>query len=290
LEDIHLSSLLSINPNHYDIPECDYIIRTDTTKKYDFEYLGIRIHTLLKHVVCLACSQIVHCFNLSTHLAGHCYDNVNPNIGKDLAALYGLETREKTITGPTFVIPPIVGIPLHSRPLFFCATCHHGFSTTESLRSHSSLLSHGRNPVARMYTSYAQKISGFGITFYIPVDIDSIYPDPDLPEKQVQDIMRSVIMERNYSTMALVIPKDHLTLSSFFRSDNWNEVVEGHSPAEIIEARRLNTDNDEAYAGRLRVVCDAYMERLQERIASNLQFGLGSVLGSVHECVSRPLV
>lgn len=256
------------------------------TKFEDVELLkyNVCVNTLLGVVICLECRDIVHPpESLIPHVRKHL--SHLPPLPSDLTdKLITTYTLSAEPTYPSEAIPPVYGLDILPDSKIFCSGCHRGYSSKDSLRAHSFTC---KLPGATSYVAYAQEVK-IQRSRYIPVKVDQVCRATDLQFDFMAAYTASITPLRDVQRMPLTVAKDTMTFEAFYHREGWLELLEGHTPENLAEARRSHLDRpDPSHPGtpieligpQLRSLSRRFLGDLEEHIKNNTTFGLMNYLG-----------
>ena len=197
---------------------------------------------------------------------------------------------EEKVHYPLGIIQPIYGIPLIEKPLLFCVACNKGYHNLEGLRTHQSSSRCpriGEGDSAGHQVGYGQLISGLNRRI-IQVEVDGLIKKSSLDIDYSSLFRQNSLPRPDYSRLPISVPENESNLSAFYRQDAWLAHVEGHTPENLIDARRTHS-KDDSLGAQLRVLSQRYLEQIQPKIQENVNYGLLKNIGTTttNVCVYR---
>ena len=266
---------------HEIIPDDTTVPRDDV---HNFPALGIVINTVLKVVICVDCQEGIDPVSIRNHVKQHNkYAKPSATITEDLQERYGVVSLAN-VAYPSAPISPIFGVPVERQLLYFCGTCHRGYTSSINLRGHQSNGSRCFTPLAERecYRMYGQRLTNGPHKRYFPVDASK------LSRRQNNPLLYSNIFETtlrplpNYSSEPIQGVEDEQNLGSFLFREGWLRIVKDIAPEDIEEAIRLPDEETEVWGRNLQLASHRAMAAVQSLVCDHHGFGLTQLIAQVH--------
>lgn len=235
---------------------------------------ALAIDLSLQVVVCLTCHHPILTTLIESHVREH-YPRIP--IPQDLQSLISERVSlSPTAEYPNEVIDPVYGIPILECAQVFCDSCKRGYKDHESFKRHLSTWNCPENGSSHL--GYGQLIPGIQRRI-IEVDISKLVPIEEQDSDHLNWFTQAIAPARNYAKITIESSPTMSNLSAFFHSDGWLNLIQGYTPEQLHEARRIHTE-DEAFGETLRALAQRYLAEIQPTIQENINFGLLKDIGS----------
>lgn len=242
--------------------------------------LNFSINTHLHVAVCRQCHAILSPpSTITLHVLSHLKHATMPdNFLADLMETHELRTEPQF---PSFAIPPVYGLAIHPKSLYFCSECHRGYTTVASFTSHQNHSHHD----CPYYVAYGQAIQTANTRRFIPISLDDVPTTESISFDFLDAFTQSITPRRVPAETVLSLPEDTMSFQSFYYTDGWLLHLKDHTPSALEEARRLHkTPGDDSHpldqhGAVLRCLAQNYLSSIQPHIAANANYGLLSQLG-----------
>ena len=259
------------NDHFYRIPDANTVTFVEGYQLLSF---NVVVHKILKAIICIQCHHpVLPPSGLPHHVRSHISAlHVPTDLVKILIHNFQLED---SINYPSNIIEPVYGIPLLEEAHFFCQACNQGYQSLEYLRSHQT-----RHKCTGSSIGYGQLIPGSNRRI-IKVNIDGLLKKKDINIDYLSIFRRESSSRLDYSKIPIPVTENESNLTAFFRQDGWVSHVQGHTPADLYDARRTHEKGD--YLGEIiRDVSRRYLVKIQAQIEENINYGLLRNIGTTN--------